>query len=193
MTDPRGVLTQYTYDGLDNLTQESSPDAGTSTFGYDAAGNLKTRTWANGKAVAYTLDALNRVTLESYGGGMQVAYGFDGGVNAVGRLTASTDNSGGNTWAYDAWGHVVQAQRTTGSKTLTTGYAYDSAGRLAAMSYPSGRILSYGYDSAGRVAAIGLDGQSLRASITWQPFGAMKTWTQGNGCQRRFKSDPLCS
>ena len=77
-----------------NLTQESCPDAGASGFTYDAAGNLKTRSWANGKSVAFTLDALNRVTLEDYGAGVQVSYAYDNAANGIGRLGSSADASG---------------------------------------------------------------------------------------------------
>lgn len=181
VTDPRSVITQYAYDGLDNLVQESSPDAGTSAFSYDAAGNLKTRSWANARSVAYTLDALNRVTLEDYGSGVQVGHSYDSGANGLGRQSGSTDASGSKTWAYDAWGRVVQSVRTTGSRVLATGYGYDAAGRMASMTYPSGRSIGYGYDSAGRVTSMTVDGQSLLGNIAWQPFGAMKSWSQGNG------------
>lgn len=180
VTDPRSVLTQYSHDGLDNLVQETSPDTGTSTFAYDTAGNLKTRTWANGKSVAYTLDALSRVTLEDYGAGVQVGHAWDG-PGALGRRTSSTDASGNNTLAYDLWGRVTQASRTTGTRTLSTAYSYDSAGRMASMTYPSGRSIGYGYDGAGRIAAMTVDGQNLLAGIAWQPYGATKGWTQGNG------------
>jgi len=181
VTDPRSVITQHSYDGLDNLIQETSPDAGNSTFSYDAAGNLKTRSWANGRGVAFTLDALNRVTLEDYGAGVQVGHAWDSGANAIGRRSSSTDASGSNTWAYDLWGRVVQTRRTTGARNLVTVYGYDTSGRMASMTYPSGRSIGYSYDSAGRVSAMTVDGQNLLSGIAWQPYGGVKDWTQGNG------------
>ena len=131
--------------------------------------------------MAYTLDALNRVTLEDYGSGVQVGHAYDSGPNALGRQTVSTDANGSNTWTYDPWGRVVQSLRSTGSRVLGTGYSYDSAGRMAGMTYPSGRSIGYGYDAAGRVASMSVDGQPLLSGIAWQPFAAIKTWTQGNG------------
>lgn len=35
-----------------------------------------------------------------------------------------------------------------------TAYSYDSAGRLAGMSYPSGRTVTYAFDALGRVSEI---------------------------------------
>jgi RHS repeat-associated protein len=181
VTDPRGVVTQYTFDGLDNLTQESSPDSGAQTFAYDTAGNVRQRTWGNGRAVSVTRDALNRTLREDYGAGVVVTYAYDSTPNGIGRLAATGDNAGGNAWAYDVWGAVTLARRTTGARVLDVGYAYDAAGRLAAMTYPSGRVINYAYDSAGRVTALAVDGQPLLAGISWQPFGGATGWTQGNG------------
>ena len=41
--------------------------------------------------------------------------------------------------------------------------------------YPSGRTIGYAYDAAGRVAAITVDGQPLLGNIGYQPFGAPAT------------------
>ena len=64
--------------------------------------------------------------------------------------------------------------RTTGTRSLTTGYGYDAADRMAGMSYPSGRNIGYAYDSAGRVASMTVDGQSLLGSIAWQPHARLR-------------------
>jgi YD repeat-containing protein len=43
-----------------------SPDTGTTTNTYDAAGNLLTKTDARGAVATYTYDVLNRVTQSIY-------------------------------------------------------------------------------------------------------------------------------
>jgi YD repeat-containing protein len=58
MTDPRGLTTTYTYDGLDDLIQQMSPDTETTISTYDAAGNRTSRTDARGVTVHYTYNAL---------------------------------------------------------------------------------------------------------------------------------------
>lgn len=181
VTDPRGVATHYTFDGLDNLIQETSPDSGTSAFTHDAAGNVRTRTWGNGRAVTFTLDALNRTVVEDYGSGILVSYAYDTAPNGIGRLGGSSDGAGGNAWAYDAWGRVTLARRSTGARVLDVGYTYDAAGRVASVTYPSGRLVGYAYDGAGRIAAMTVDGQPLLAGISWQPFASARGWVQGNG------------
>ena len=67
----------------------ATPDAGTHSFGYDSAGNLRTRNWPNARAVTLGYDALDRPLLEEYGSGVQVAYTYDSGVNG-GTMREST-------------------------------------------------------------------------------------------------------
>ena len=53
-TNPLGhVTTAYLHDGLDNLIQDSSPDVGTTTHLYNAAGNRIQSSDANGVVVQH--------------------------------------------------------------------------------------------------------------------------------------------
>jgi YD repeat-containing protein len=58
---PDGYLSAVTYSD-DNVRQYKSPETGTTTNTFDAAGNLLTSTDARGAVTTYTYDALNRVT-----------------------------------------------------------------------------------------------------------------------------------
>jgi YD repeat-containing protein len=53
VTDPRSLVTDYTVDTLGNLTQQSSPDTGSTVNTYDAAGN-----WAPLKFRTLSIDAM---------------------------------------------------------------------------------------------------------------------------------------
>jgi len=67
----------------------------------------------------------------------------------------------------------------------TSRYAYDTAGRLSALTYPSGRSLSYSFDALGRVNSVSTtkEGQTLAVvtSVAYHPFGGVKSYTLGNG------------
>jgi YD repeat-containing protein len=95
--DPIGLTTSYAYDALGNLVQLSSPDTGITTYAADAAGNTVGSTDARGLAAAYAYDALNRQTLATYSDA-GVALEYDnvavGGSYAKGRLTKVIDPSG---------------------------------------------------------------------------------------------------
>jgi YD repeat-containing protein len=61
--------------------------------------------------------------------------------NGIGHLTAMSDLSGTTSWIYDQHGRVLTKRQTAGSLTLTTAMSYDTAGRLAGITYPSGTIV----------------------------------------------------
>jgi RHS repeat-associated protein len=113
-----------TYDGLDRLTQETTPQ-GTVTYGYDAASRRTAMTVAGQPAVTYTYDAVN-------------------------RLTGVTQGSSTVTIAYDAAGRRTSVTLPTGTTIL---YGYDAASRLTGLTYRHGATtlgaLTYDYDAAG--------------------------------------------
>ena len=189
--DPRGIGTAYNYDGLDNLTQTLSLDTGTTTNTYDTAGNLATQTNAQGQQSIHTYDALNRLTKTLFADATSVTYQYDIGINALGRLTKMTDPAAVTQWSYNAQGRATTKTQTTGSITRTLSYAYEANGRIAQITYPSGKIISYGYDLAGNLAQLSVNGQSLLTAILYQPYGAANEWTWGNGSRhsRTFNQD----
>ncbi|HTO47861.1 MAG TPA: RHS repeat-associated core domain-containing protein [Burkholderiales bacterium] len=195
VTDPRNNATTYTLDGLGNLTQQLSPDTGATGNTPDAAGNLLTSTDAKGQTTAYTYDALNRVGRIVYNQASgsqlkQVDYGYDQGANAIGRLSSITETSAAGSvlqtasYSYDPKGRVLSEARTISGATYTTSYAYDGAGRMTGMTYPSGRTLAYGLDGLGRVNRIETTGsgttQVVVQDVVYQPFGPAKAFTFGN-------------
>jgi RHS repeat-associated protein len=188
VTDPTGLTTIYDYDGLGNLISLTSPDTGTATFTYDEAGNRLTQTDARGITATYAYDALNRLTAISYAdSGLDVSYDYDEGTNGIGRLTTMSDASGATTYHYNAFGELTNKTRTANDGITTTfSYTYDEGGRLASMTYPSGRRLSYSYDSQGVVESLSLhyletSGPVLAQAIHYLPFGPIQSLSYGNG------------
>jgi RHS repeat-associated protein len=192
VTDPRGFVTSTNRTGLGNLLSEYSPDTGTTAYlSYDAAGNptsIRDQMYRN---PLYTYDALNRVTFIKYQNSSQtnttVEYdgGGSGAPNAKGRLTKMTDESGNTTWSYDAHGRATGKSQLTTYSSLnyahTVSYAYDGAGHLSTITYPSGRVIGYTYDAAGRVSAISVGSTVILSNVSYHPFGAVKGFTWGSG------------
>jgi YD repeat-containing protein len=195
VTDPRNLTTSYSYDGLANLNAQTSPDTGNTVNTYDTAGNLLTQTDAKGQTTSYTYDALNRVTSIRFAEGSKQDYGYDQGTYGLGRLTffSETDAASQITivhdYAYDAHGRPVVENRTMNGVNYAFGYTYDGAGRLAGLTYPSGRAVAYGFDAAGRISQVSTTAppsaggatQIVASNITYQPFGGVKSYTLGNG------------
>lgn len=184
VTDPRSLATTYAVDGLGNQSALVSPDTGTTTNSlFDAAGNLKQSTDARGKTVTYQYDALNRVTSATWPD-QTILYTYDQGVNGKGRLTGITDATGSTQLAYDPAGRVLSDSRVVNGLALSTGYAYDAAGRLFRVTYPSGKQVTYTFDGAGRVSGASVTSGAtvpLVSGATYSPFGGLTGFTFGTG------------
>jgi RHS repeat-associated protein len=178
VTDPRNKVTSYTYNGLGDLTQQVSPDTGTTVNTYDSAGNLASSMDARSKTGSYAYDALNRVTSVTYPD-QTISYTYDSGTNQNGRLTQVTDASGSTSWSYATHGKVLSRQQSMGI-TKTLGHAYDSAGRLQTLTLPSGNTITYGYTD-GKITSLTLNGSTtILSNVLYQPFAPTQGWTWGN-------------
>jgi len=189
VTNPNGNVTSYVYNGFGDLIQQTSPDSGKTVYKYDANGNL---TWKKDKAgvTIYAYDALDRLRNRTYPAHKleNVTYTYDeaGHGFGIGRLTSVTDQAGTLSRSYDERGNITNETRTTATATLSTGYAYDGAGRIAAITYPSGWGVAYNRDIIGRVTAVSLTepgyatSVSILSAASYEPFGPLKSLVFGN-------------
>jgi len=188
ISDPRNITTTYEYDALGNLGARHSPDSGTTIYQHDAAGNITQSTDARGTVTHYTWDALNRITSRTYPSASQlnVTYSYDStenGNHGIGRLTSIQDASGTTTYRWDAHGNL--ASRSHNGTSVQ--WAYDAAGRITQTIYPQGNQIHYSRDAGGRITAIHWQAngaaalQTVASGITWEPWGAVKNLTWGNG------------
>ncbi|MCU7801935.1 MAG: RHS repeat protein [Candidatus Thiodiazotropha sp. (ex Lucinoma borealis)] len=198
VTDPNGLTTTYDYDGLGNLTSQTSPDTGTIIYTYDEAGNRLTQADARGITVNYSYDALNRLTHVSYPDtSLNVTYNYDQGTYGIGKLTSISDANGATTYTYNAYGDLITQTRTSSDSIVTIfSYDYDTYGRLASLTYPSGNSVNYTYDVHGQLTGLTYewsDGatQSLISNLLTLPFGPVKAFDYGNGLSliRSFDQD----
>ena len=191
--DPRGLTTTYVRNGFGEVIQESGPDVGTTVIVRDERG-LPTRiTDPRGVVTTLDYDAAGRLVRESYPAdkSQNVSYFYDDTTNGnrgVGRLTGIIDGSGRMARGYDALGRIVAEAREIGGKTYTTSYAYNAAGRLTAITYPSGRVVTYTRNGLGRVTTITTRPsatapvQTVASSFAWSPMSTrLGGFTHGNG------------
>jgi RHS repeat-associated protein len=140
-TDPNGHQTGYSYWPSNQLHTVTGPDpdgagpltAPVTSYVYDAAGNLATRTDANQHVTSYGYDDAGRLTSVQTQLGKQTTYGYD----AAGNLTSMVDGNG-------------NATQTSGDGT--TSYGYDNLNRLTSISYsdnPTTPNVNYTYDEDG--------------------------------------------
>ncbi len=207
VADPNGNATKYTYDGFGDLMEQLSPDTGKTVFRYDADGNRVQSVDARGVVANYSFDALDRLTSITYprAGAEDSVYSYDeaGHGFGIGRLTSVRDAAGTLSRTYDERGNLLNETRTLGAAprlprrsgppkpaparpTLTVGYSYDAANRIASISYPSGATVAYARDAMGRVTGLtsrfpGAAVTPVASAIAYEPFGPQSALTSGNG------------
>jgi YD repeat-containing protein len=129
-------------DILDDATQHST------VYTYDAAGNVLTRTDAEGNVTTYTYDALNRLVKVTDALGGVSEWGFDDRGNCV----SVKDPSGGLTrYAYNRNNQLVKMTLPMGEETS---YQYDAVGNRTAVHQANGGKIVYEYDAVNRLTKI---------------------------------------
>ena len=148
------------------LSSVTTPGSKVTQYGYDAAGNLVSRTDADGNAWTYGYNADNQVGKVTDPLGNTATYSYDGDGNqasyteargiittktydADDRLVKVTYSDGTPTvgYGYDADGHTTSISDGTGTRSLS----YNADGELASESGPGPGPFSYTYDPAGNV------------------------------------------
>ncbi len=138
-------VTTTTWHATLNLpTRIDEPLSRTTTFGYDANGNLTSRSITDGVTV--------RTTTYTYG---------------VNNLPSSMTDALGHTttWTYDGSGNVTTMVNALGQ--VTTYNAYDGNGRLTRMTNPLGLVTTLAYDANGRMTSKKVGG--LITTYSWDP------------------------
>jgi RHS repeat-associated protein len=195
VTDPDGLITTYAHDGLNNQTDQVSPDSGTVRMMFDAGGNPTARTDANGAVVSQTYDALGRKTSNAYQDAkLNVAFQYDESNGAtgcatsfpVGRLTRIVEASVTTAYCYDNAGRLTEKRQTQNGVTDAVDYAFTRAGRLAGIAMPSGRVIAYNRNPLGQITSITLAAANqaaiqLVSNAAYLPFGPAISYTLGNG------------
>lgn len=186
VTDPKGLDTNYVYDGFGDLVLLESPDTGSTAFTFDEAGQPTTRTDARAVTSTTSYDAIGRVTSTTFPTTSEnIVYHYDQpdattGCSASfpnGRLTGVTDESGSTTYCYDRFGHTKKKTQLIGAVSLATSYEWTLGGRLAATLYPGGAKFSIERDAAGHATAlkrtVGFTQTPLVTAAQYEPFGPL--------------------
>jgi RHS repeat-associated protein len=192
VTDPRGLVTRYDYDGLGQRWSVTSPDTGVTNFSYDVYGRVAAMSRANGAVTVYGYDGLGRRTSVGSGGQVQT-FAYDLCANGLGRLCSASDSTGSTSYSYTAEGWIGNRSFNVGGVTYATGQAYDAAGHVTMVSYPDGNRVYYNYTN-GVVSSVTLqvNGTSVpgASAVNYRPADtAMSGWISSNGVANTIAAD----
>ena len=128
MTDPNGVVTDYTYDLRQRMTSYTvaagTSLAATTTLEYDLVGNLTAVIQPNGAVMNYEYDAAHRLVAMEDGLGNRMEYTLDpaGNITQQDLRDPSGSLASTQTRVYDELSRLIE---TVGADSQTTGYSYD--------------------------------------------------------------------
>ena len=89
--------------GLTDLATIPSPSTLSESYGYDAVGNLTSKTDRKNQTIQYVYDALNRMTQKTYPDSTSANYVYD----LVGKIKQVSDPTGTCGFAYDNMGRLI--------------------------------------------------------------------------------------
>jgi len=188
-----GSNTLMQYDDYANRHSLSDPDAGTSTFIYDALGQLISETDAKSQTRTREYNGIGQIKeMEGPEGITTYSYSPSGvSKEKLSQITGWDSNT--ITYAYDTYGRLSSDALfvNAASKTMTQSYAYDAYGRLSQLTYPGGFAVKYAYNTQGIMFNIkrGDTNSSIWTAVTRtamnQPMGS----ELGNGMVEGYSYD----
>lgn len=197
--DGLGRETAATYTPLDQPAAITDPLGVTTTFSYDAAGNLL----STSRPLSGTTQTVT--TTYSYGdaahpGDVTAVTDPDGyiwtlGYDAAGNRTSAADPLGNETtYAHDILGRVTSQVSPKGNAAdgdpaaFTTTYAYDDAGNLTTVTVPRGAVTSFAYDAnRNRSAVTNANGHTT--TYGYDANNRLVTVTRADGTVRSYGYD----
>ena len=168
-TDARGVVTNYSYDGLNRLKTVSYNT-------YSAPGVAATPT------VNYTYDEVS--TSPTLGLLLEV------------KLIDNSTETYKETYGYDTYKRVSSVTRTFDGKSYATSYQYNQTNQRSKITYSSNRVVHINRDTTGRLSSI-QSGPNIYSppdttylsGVGYNSAGQITGFTLGNGVQEIYGYD----
>lgn len=204
----------FKYDSLSRMTYERTPEQdatindGTGTFWsakhtYTNFNGVLTRQDARGVVTTYGYDGLNRLFSVSYNTTgttaeataiVGITYGSVVPKLGLVEEIKQTDGQSNVPWkenyGYDTMSRVSSKTVSFDNQAnaYTTGYAYNQAGQLTQMTYPSSKVVKYGFDARGRLQTLGDGSLSTKyiSSIGYQPSQQVSSVGLNNGVTETY-------
>ncbi len=188
VVDPNGVETDLTYDGRLRLLSHTINTAAvgplTTSYTYDAAGNLLSTTQPDGSSLFNSYDSAHRLISLTDPFNQSIAYVLNpaGGRTQITILDADGNPQRTRSRKFDT---LARRQNETGGVGQSTSFAYDALGNLLTVTDPLSRLTQRVFDALNRptkvtdpakgVTALNYDAHN-RISSMIDPNGAATTY-----------------
>jgi len=187
--DAKHHKTTYVYNGFgrrvevwDPLVQ--SPDKHTS-YTYDEAGNILTKTDRRGQTTTYTYDKLNRLTKVAYADGTTDTYHY----NKFGDRDSLSNDTVDYGFSYDKKHRLKNKTDTRGTTSHSLSWTYNAADKIQSKTTYGGDVTHYIYDGTHRLVAL-RNPDYLQVSYQYDPAGRLLSRILSNGAHTDYTYDP---
>ena len=184
-TQPENGTIYYGYDANSNLVWKNFDGAET-CYSYDALNRNTSKVYFQGASTDGAQGRCGSIPASQLLAVPNVTMAYDGtSANAKGRLSSVGSTGVSSTsYLYDSLGRVTASTQTTSGNTYSFAYQYNLAGAMTSETYPSGRTITTQYDQANRsyVSQGTLSGQSKTyvTSAFYAPHGGQSLLGYGN-------------
>ncbi|MCP1674020.1 YD repeat-containing protein [Natronocella acetinitrilica] len=172
-----GLTRSYDYDSRGFLVEEFHPETGDTVLGYDAVGNLTSRQiGSNGVVESFSYDGRDRPVEMSYSDATPTtSKAYDANDNLVTLMHGDVARD----YTYDAADNLVEETLQVDGRAYTVAYLIDNLDHIAAITYPSGRMVDFAPNALGR------ETQALPyvTAAAHHPTGLVSQLTLANGAQ----------
>lgn len=200
ITDAKGNLTKFTYDGFgrgvygyfpDKTNTGSHSTADYTRLTYDAGGRVTVARQRSGDTLTFAHDNLGRITQQTPSSGKAVAYAYD----HAGQMTQVkfTDDSYIIDYIFDALGRntrVTESGSNISGANRVINFGYDAASRPISITHPDSEVFNYSYDDLNRMtllqhgasdlAAFTYDDRSRRSRVTVDAGDVLTDYTHAD-------------
>lgn len=147
--DALGNQATIGYDALGHVISKNDPDLGAWTFTYDALGQLTTQTDAKAQVTTFSYDKLGRM-IQRAEPSQTATWTYDNAVNGIGKIGGTSTNLGvARAYTYDGYGRPSGYSLLVDGAWYAMATSYDSAGRPAVITYPTGFAVKRVYNPMG--------------------------------------------
>jgi RHS repeat-associated protein len=132
------------------ISVDTANTPATTTFAYDAVGEVTKVTRPNGVYETYAYDSARRLTSVTNSAGEKIAYTRDtmGNATSIAITRANGSSAYQRSQVFDELGRLI---RSIGAGSQTQRFGYDRASNLVSVTDPRSNVFSYGFDSLNRL------------------------------------------
>jgi len=207
VTDPRNVVTNYTYNLVGSLTgtsgaasltrswdyntrnqliRETFPESGVTEYGRDAVGNMSSRTDANNAQTNFGYDGNNRLrTVNASGTLYDATIEYDDADNRRRVVNGVADV----TFQWDPANRLTRRTESVDGVSREAVFGLDGDGNVTRIDYPSGATVTIGVDDMGRPESVVRNGTTIANTFVHHPSGQFSSYRTGDGSTHTLSYD----